>query len=104
SSAWLEVIGDQCIGRRYASRLADAHAHAEDEELPERDGNAAKAREDAPERHRRADDAAPAGSIRHISERDAEHRVEDGERRAAQRAELPIVEVELGDDRPGKNA
>src|SRR4029078_6229609 len=84
--------------------FADADAHPEDEELPEGCGDTAEAREGAPDRDRRGDDPAATGAGREQGEGNAEDRIEDREGRAAQQAELPVVQMKIGDDRAGENA
>ncbi len=94
----LVVVRQQRMRGGAAAAFADAHAHAEDRELPEGGGDAAKRGHDRPEGDADRDDGDPALALREPGDGDAEDHVEDGEGRAGEQAELGVRQPELGDD------
>ncbi len=99
-----EIIGDQRVGGRHAAGFADTDAQPEEEQLAEAGGGAAQRGEGAPHGNRAGDHPAAAGAVGQHRQWHAEHRVENGEGNSADRPELGIGQLEIGDDRTGEDA
>src|SRR6185503_3384870 len=85
-----EVIGDERVGRRNSARLAYPDSEPAQKKRPiARDRSA----------QRTGDDRASAGAVGKVGKRDTENGVEEGEGRAANRAELGVRKVQLRLDR-----
>ena len=99
-----EIIGDQRIGGRDAAGFANADAKPEEEQLAEAGCGAAQRGEGAPHGQRAGNHPAAAGPVGKHRQRHAKHRIEQGEGKAADRAELGIGQLQVGLDRPGEDA
>src|SRR4029078_1725960 len=93
------MLGDQRIARSDAPRLADADAHAREEQLPEGSDQTAKCGEQAPRCDRKHDHARPALAVGVAGEGNREGRINRGECDPAHQPELRVAEAELGLDR-----
>jgi hypothetical protein len=99
-----EIVGHQRIGRGHAARLADAHAHAGQEQVREAADEAAQGGEAAPQGQGRGHDPHAAEAVGQPGDRDGQGRVEQGEGQAAHQAELAVGQAELVLDRLGQDA
>ena len=80
-------------------RFADADADAREEQLPEILRQPAQRRHQRPDDDARGDDALAVHAIREPADRNAERRVEDGEREALQQADLRVRHLQVAFDR-----
>ena len=85
-----KAVSDHRVRRGRQARLAHADADAREEERQEAVGKATGRGHHAPERHAHRDQVAARAAIREPRERDTHDRVEEGERQAAQQAELGV--------------
>ena len=99
----LEIVGDQRLRRRGATRLADAHPDAEQEQAKERGGKTAQGGKQAPYRNRNGDDHHPVVPFSQPRNRNAEEGVEHRKGRPTKQAHLPVLQPEAGLDRFGQD-
>ncbi|MND67003.1 hypothetical protein D3C80_584080 [compost metagenome] len=99
-----EVVGDQGIGRSHPARLADAHAHAAQEQLTEAARHAAQGGEARPDGQGGGHDPDPAEPVGQPGDGNGQGRIEKGEGQAAQQAELGVRQTELGLQRGRQDA
>ena len=104
AAARLEIIGNQRIGRRNPPASPMPTPMRKKKNCQNEVAVPHKPVKALQNGDRRGDDPAAAGAVGEKGEGNAEDRVEDGERRTAERAELPVVEVQVGDDRAGEDA
>jgi hypothetical protein len=100
NSANQPVIG----GRGPNAGLADPDAEAEEKELGEAGRRPAQSGETAPHDQRGHHDAASAGAIGKHRQWHTKHRVKDREGEASDGSELGVGELQVVDDRSGKDA
>ena len=92
-----EEVADERARSRRVARLADADAHARDEERPEAPGEGVGCREGAPYRDSPADHLPARAAVGEASERQPGDGVDDGEG-GGDDAELEVVEPPLEAD------
>lgn len=98
------VVADQRLRRRRASRLADADPDAAEQQQRKAGRRAAERGHARPDGQAHRDDGDAAPPLRQPRDRDAEDGVEEGEREAAEQAELGVVDLHVDLDRLAKRA
>ncbi|MDT4829807.1 hypothetical protein FQZ97_632400 [compost metagenome] len=97
-----EEVADQRVGRRRVAGLADADAHAHQQEAPEVPGQAVHRGQPAPHRQAPAHDLPARAGIGHASQGNAGDGVDQGEGGADQAqlevAQAPLVAYRFDDD------
>src|SRR5262249_45473208 len=91
-------------GRCGQRRLADADAHAQNEQLPVVLRRRTKRCEEAPERRAAHHHVATAGAIGETRDWEAEHREEQRERDAGEVAELGVGDLKIALERTNEQA
>ncbi len=93
------MVSDQRGHGRAEAGVADAHAHAEQEELPEIARDPAARDHDAEDGDGNRDDLGAAHPLGHAGQRQAEQGVEDGEAQPLDQAELGVRQLQVDLDR-----
>ena len=103
-AAFLTWTAEPKLESRHAAGFADTDTQSEEKQLAEVRGSAAQRGEGAPDGNCASNHLAAAGAVGQHRQWHAKHRVENGERNSADRPELGIGQLEIVDDRTGKNA